>query len=520
MNPGAVVRVLDGKIEFFAVNPQAQGTDQMTERLDDTDGSWWSRPSGVREVLGIALPMVASTLSWTLMNFIDAMVLFHYVSPAAMSAQFTASIAWFAAISLFWGICSYASTFVSQYNGDGQPERIGPAVWQGVWLAGFFAPVAIAAIPLVPRLFAVIHDAETAELESTFFQILCWGAPGMLAAQSLEAFFSGRQKTSIVMCVDAVAVLINLVVACVLVIGLLGVESWGVPGAAWATVIAQWSRAAMFAGIMLAPRHRRLFNTSSAWLDRELLGRLVRFGGPSGMQMLLEISGFTVFVMLVGKIGAVEREATSLVFRIGQLAFMPVWGFGIATVVLVGQRLGADRPDLARRAAMTTFSVAFAYMGAISLLFVLLPGAFLRWFSNTEMTMVEQSADVRDLAGYLMRYVAAYNLFDATLIIFSSVLRGAGDTKFIMRLSMASAASLMAGTWLAVDVFKAGIDGCWMIITVWIWLLAAIYVWRYRQGKWQAMRVIDQQHHHGADGSTAASAEFSGGEMAPIALGE
>jgi multidrug resistance protein, MATE family len=490
----------------------------MSERLDDMDGSWWSRPSGVREVLGIALPMVASTLSWTVMNFIDAMVLFHYVSPAAMSAQFTASIAWFAAISLFWGICSYASTFVSQYNGDGQPERIGPAVWQGVWLAGFFAPVAIAAIPLVPKLFTAMHDAETAGLESTFFQILCWGAPGMLAAQSLEAFFSGRQKTWVVMCVDATAVLINLVLACVLVIGLLGVKSWGVPGAAWATVIAQWSRAAMFAAIMLSPGHRRLYNTAAAWLDRELLSRLVRFGGPSGVQMLLEISGFAIFVMLVGKIGAVETEATSLVFRISQLAFMPVWGFGIATVVLVGQRLGEDRPDLARRAALTTFSVAFSYMGVISLFFVLAPGVFLHWFSNTEMEMAKQSAGVRDLAGYLMGYVAAYNLFDATLIIFSSVLRGAGDTKFIMRLSMASAALLTLATWLAVDVFKAGIDGCWVIITVWIWMLAAVYVVRYRKGKWQSMRVIDQVHHHAP--IAEADAGVDAGELAAAAAVE
>src|SRR4029079_12581388 len=132
----------------------------------------------------------------------DATVLFHFVSPAAMSAQFVASVTWFAALSLFWGICSYVSTFVSQYNGDGQPEKIRPAVWQGVWVAVLFAPLAIAAIPLIPIVFARVHDAETAQLESTFFQILCWGAPGLLAAQALEAFFSGRQKTWAVSCAD------------------------------------------------------------------------------------------------------------------------------------------------------------------------------------------------------------------------------------------------------------------------------------------------------------------------------
>lgn len=467
----------------------------MPAALANTEESLWSRPSGVREVLAIALPMVASTLSWTLMNFIDATVLFHYVSPAAMSAQFVAAVAWFGALSFFWGICSYTSTFVSQYNGDGQPEKIGPAVWQGVWVALLFAPVALAAIPLVPLIFAAFHDAETARLESTFFQILCWGAPGLLAAQALEAFFSGRQKTWVVMCVDAAAVLVNLVLACLLVIGLFGIQSWGVAGAAWATVTAQWSRATFFAAIMLLPKNRRIFNTLSVRLNLKMLQRLVRFGGPSGVQMMLEISGFTVFILLVGRLGAIEREATSLVFRVSQLAFMPVWGFGLATVVLVGQRLGEDRADLARRAARTTFGVAVAYMGFISALFMAAPDIFLRWFVNDETGVAAQSEAVRQLATHLMLYVAAYNMFDATLIIFSSVLRGAGDTDFIMRLSIASAAALIGATWLAVERLGAAVDGCWAIITVWIWLLAVTYVLRYRQGKWQTMRVIDQTHH-------------------------
>ena len=180
-------------------------------------------------------------------------------------------------------------------------------------------------------------------------------------------------------------------------------------------------------------------------MDRqELIRRLVRFGGPSGVQMLLEISGFTMFVLLVGRIGPVEREATSLVFRVSQLAFMPVWGFGIATVVLVGQRLGENRPDLARRAAGTTYAVAASYMGAISLLFVTRPDVFLDRFGNDGREVAAESEAVRQMAGYLMRYVAAYNMLDATLIIFSSVLPGAGDTQFIMRLSMASAASSLA----------------------------------------------------------------------------
>jgi MATE family multidrug resistance protein len=488
----------------------------MAERLENTDESWWSRPSGVREVLRIALPMVASTLSWTLMSFIDSAILFH-VSPAAMSAAFSASITWFLALSLFWGICSYASTFVSQFYGDGQPEKIGPAVWQGVWLAAVFTPLALAAIPLAPWLFAM-HDADMAALEARFFRVLCWGAPGMLAAQSLEAFFSGRGRTYVVMCVDAAAVGVNLLLACVWVLGWFGVESWGMEGAAWATVCAQWTRAGIFAALLLRSANRRDFNTlGGARPDGVLLARLVRFGGPSGVQMMLDIGGFTLFVLLVGRLGQVQTEATSMVFRVSQLAFMPVWGFGLATTVLVGQRLGEDRPDLASRAARTTFLLALGYMGFISVLFVAVPAVFMQGFVNEGARVAAESEAVRALAMQLMRFVAAYNMFDATLIILASVMRGAGDTRFIMQVSIVSASALIGATWLAVERMHLGIYGCWTIITVWIWLLAATYFVRFRQGKWKSMRVIDQQHHHGASLVDGARPDAEFAELSPVA---
>ena len=301
------------------------------------------------------------------------------------------------------------------------------------------------------------------------------------------------------MCVDAAAVLINLILACVLVIGLCGIESWGIAGRRVG------DRRRPVEPRRDVRRHHarpaqspRLTTRSPARLDRDAARRLVRFGGPSGVQMLLEVSGFTLFVLLVGRLGGVEREATSLVFRVSQLAFMPVWGFGIATVVLVGQRLGEDRPDLARRAArppMRSRSATWA------------PSRCCSSRCPTCSSLVRQRRlDVaarkrsrpRSLPCHLMRFVAAYNMFDATLIIFSSVLRGAGDTKFIMRLSMASRRRLIGATWLAVEVHRTRHRRLLDDHHRWIWLLAVVYVVRYRQGKWRSMRVIDQVHAPGS----------------------
>ena len=465
----------------------------------ELEGSWWSRPAGAREVLQIAIPMVVTTLSWTLMNFIDSAILMR-VSGTAMTAAYSAGLIWFAALSLFFGICSYSATFVAQYFGDEQPRKIGPAVWQGVWLAVSFSLLVPFAQAWAPSLFAAFkHEAELARLETLFFQILCYGAPGMLIAQSLECFYSGRGKTWVVMVVDAVAVLINLALACILVIGW-GVESWGVAGAAWATVIAQWFRAAMYGGLALLPSNRRDFNTADFLPDAALLRRMIRFGGPSGVQMMLDVMGFACFVLVVGMLGVTESVATNSAFRISQLAFMPVWGLGMATAVLVGQKLGEDRPDLAQRAARTTLGISLTYMGVLSLLFVFVPRVLLEgiYFLSHE-AKIESSPGVEALTVELMRFVAAYNIFDAAVIILVSVLRGAGDTRFVMFTSSIMATMLVVGTLFGVNRLGMNIYGAWWFIAAWVFGLSVIYTSRYRTGKWKAMRVIDQIHHvHGA----------------------
>jgi MATE family multidrug resistance protein len=465
--------------------------------------SWWTRPAGGREALQIALPMVVTTLSWTMMNFIDSAILMR-VSETAMTAAYSAGILWFAALSLFFGLCSYGSTFVAQYTGDGQPKKIGPAVWQGVWLAGSFILIVPLAQWLAPRIFGAFkHEAELASMETLFFQILCYGAPGMLAAQSLETFYSGRGKSWVVMLVDAGAVLINLILACTLVLGWGGITSWGVAGAAWATVIAQWSRVVLYASLMLLPGNRSAYHTSHFAPNWQMIRRLIQFGGPSGVQMMLDVGGFAIFMMLVNELGRAEAAATSIAFRISQLAFMPVWGFGMATAVLVGQKLGEDRPDLAERATRTALTLCVAYMGTISLLFVAVPRLFLLVFFQQGAELSPGDADlpvVEAIAVRLMRFVATYNLTDACIIIFVSVLRGAGDTRFVMKVSMFMATSLAAGTWLGVTHLGWNIFSAWWYITIWLWLVAGIYLLRYRAGHWKSMRVIDQVHGHPVGG--------------------
>lgn len=454
--------------------------------------SWWHRPAGGSEVMTVALPLVVSSLSWTIMTFVDR-VLLKQESGDAMAAAFAAGTVWFSTLCLPLGIAMYTSTFVSQYFGANRPQRIGVAVWQGVWMAMAFAPLLVLAIPFAPTLFAVAgHEPAVMQLEVTYFQILCWGGPAMLISQALAAFYNGRGRTTVVMLVDSAVAVVNLVLDAIWIFGYLGFPAMGIAGAGWATVTALWLKAAIYLWLVLQPEHRKQYGTLSGMrFDKLLFIRQIYFGGPSGLQLVLDVLGFTVFIILVGRLGSIEAEATSMAFSISTLAFMPVWGMSLAASILVGQHLGEDRDHLAARATWTCLQVALAYMACISLLYLATPDLFLASFFASDRSAESQAA-VYPLAVTLLRFVAAYNLLDAVLMVFSSAIKGAGDTQFVLRISMVMAVSLALLSWFAVEYLELGVYGCWALITLWVWVMGGVFLWRFLGGKWRSMRVIEQ----------------------------
>jgi MATE family multidrug resistance protein len=454
--------------------------------------SWWARPAGGRDVLVVAMPLVISSLSWTMMTFVDRIFLFR-VSGTAMAAAFFAAMVWFGIFCLPLGICSYANTFVSQYFGDRRMNRIGPSMWQAVWLAFFSIPLAAVVIPMGPLIFRLAnHGTETAQLECLYFQILCVGGPGMVIGQAFSSFYSGRGATWVVMVVDVVVTIVNLILDYLLIFGYGGFPEMGIAGAGLATTIACWMKAAIYLFLVTRKKHRDEFHTLKGMrFDSQLFGRLLHYGGPSGAQMFLEVLGFTVFVLVVGRLGSLAAEATTLAFSISTLAFMPVFGLGMAASVLVGQRLGENRDDLAARATWTTLQIGLTYIGILSCFYVITPDLFLYGFLDASTRSGADHAALRTMASNLLCFVAAYNLFDATLIIFVCALKGAGDTRFILRVSIVMAALLAAISWLAVEVLHLGVYGCWVVISSWVCVLGITYLRRFMQGQWREMRVIE-----------------------------
>jgi len=450
-------------------------------------------PGGCYQVLKMAFPLILSTGAHTVQMFIDRTFLARH-NLDEMTAAMPAGIFAFTFVSLVMGTVTYVNTFVAQYTGSNQPQRVGPAVWQGLILAAAGAVLMLGLLPVAPKLFhAMDHDPDVIPHEIIYFRIMCLGALTVLISSTISGFFTGRGKTWTVLYVNAAATVVNVFLDYCLIFGHFGFPEWGIKGAGVATIIASAFGASIFMYLFLRPSYRLRYHTLSARFDPGLFRRLIRYGLPNGIQFMLDILAFALFVALIGRIDKLSLTATTMTFQINMLAFMPMIGMGIAVSALVGQALGANNPALAQRTVWSAFYMTYAYMILVALGYWFLPGLFLAPFKGD--ANAADFAQIAPLAKNLLCFVAFYCLFDTGNIIFSAGLKGAGDTRFVMYMSVVLSWIIMVlPSYLAIKFAWGSGDGlyvAWTFVTAYVCILSVAFMLRFLHGKWKTMRVIE-----------------------------
>tara|TARA_A100001037_G_scaffold300753_1_gene328900 strand:+ start:1005 stop:2411 length:1407 start_codon:yes stop_codon:yes gene_type:complete len=446
---------------------------------------------GYGEVLKIAIPLILSMGSWSLKHFVDRVFLAWY-SDDALAAALPASMLSFSIGAFFLGTVGYVNTFVAQYSGAKRPERVGAVVWQGFYFAIAAGFVMMGLIPLSPWIFGMAgHEPNIKTLEISYFQILCVGWIPLLGQQALSCFFTGRGDTRTVMWVSMASAVANIVLDYAWIFGNFGFPEWGIDGAGWGTVASQTFEMLLYMILISKVRFRRDFNTWSSWRpDKELFRRILRFGTPNGVQFFLEVFGFTIFVMIVGQLGRVALAATNVTFNINTLAFLPMIGMGIAVSTLVGQYLGSEKPEIAVRATWSAIHLSSTYTGIMALLFVFAPQIFV--FAFESGADPDTFPEIKALTRILLRFVAAYCVFEAIYIAFSSTVKGAGDTKFVMYTTLAASSSIVVlPVYVCVSVLGYGLFAAWFFASLYTIVMALLFYLRFRGGKWKTMRVIE-----------------------------
>lgn len=451
----------------------------------------WGRTGGYYDVLKIAFPLILSTGAIAVQHFVDRMFLAWY-SQEAIAASTPAGILNFMFMSFFIGLASYVSTFVAQYDGAKQYEKVGKVVWQGLYFSVIAALCMFLLIPLSEPMFRMAgHSAAIQKLENQYFVILCAGAFFPIAASALSGFFSGIEATWTVLWVNLAMTATNVILDYLLIFGYFGMPELGIVGAGIATNIAGGISFSLFFLLMFQKQYLLKFKVwKGRQFDFSLFRRLWYYGSPSGVQFFLEMVGFTLFILLVGRYGQAELTATNIAFNINTFAFMPMVGCGIAVSVMVGQHLGDKNPKTAEYATWSAAHLSFFYMTLFAIAYTVFPGLFLRPFGYQEDPAVFKQ--VYEYGVVLLRFIAIYSIFDTLTIIFASAIKGAGDTKFVMYIMVIASWTLMViPTYCAVEIFHWDLFSAWAFASLYIILVGFIFLLRFRQGKWKKMLVIE-----------------------------
>ncbi len=446
---------------------------------------------GFREILTIAVPLVITNSAFTVMQFCDRIFLARY-DDLAIQAALPAGILAFALMCLFIAIGGYSGTLVAQYFGAGERLKCVHSTVQGIYFNLLCLPIFIALIPLGYWLIDCFgHSAELVVQERMYFAWMMFSAVPVGLGWAISGFFTGRSRVRLNTISNVIGCVINIVLDYALIFGKFGLPEWGLKGAAIATCIASCVSPTIQLGFMLRSKIVRELGYRKAFTpDWPIMGKLIRFGVPSGVQNMLDVGAFAFFVMMTARLDSVSLTASNVALSINSLAFSPLMGFGAAASIKSGQYKGAGEFDYAMKSGWSSLKLGLCYMAIIGSVFVLLPETLLSLFFSQGETGLDKAAFLRT-GTMLMYLMTVWGIFDTATIVLIGALKGVGDTRFVMvYLSLMAWFFWIPGE-LLIFKFGGGIVHAWILLAFYISVLSFGFAKRWHGGKWMAIRVID-----------------------------
>jgi len=436
--------------------------------------------TSVRAIFDLAWPIMVSMLSYTAMSVVDTLFVAR-LGTAPLAAVGLAAILVFFTQSFGAGLMGGVRVLVSQCTGAGDTQTAARLGWQAIWIA---APLGVAMSLLSlapPDLFYLLGATEqVAEYSDRFFSVRIIGAPLVLLNIGISAYFQGRGDTKTPMRATLIGNGINIALDPLLIFGLWGFPNLGVAGAALATISAMFVQV-VYLGFKVAAHLKPVASSS----DKRLIQAVFNMGVPIGIRYTLEMGSFVVFSAMITHVGSMELAAHVIVVRICSISFMPGHAVSEAAGVLVGQFVGADRPHLARPVIVSAIKLAIGIMASWGVVFMAIPELLVQPF-DTE-------PGVALVATNILLVAAVFQIFDALVMGISGGLNGAGDTRWVMIVSLLAAWLIKVPVaYLGTIVLGYGAIGAWCAFTLELFVLAVVLLHRVRGEAWLKGAALNQ----------------------------
>ncbi len=444
-------------------------------------------------MLRLAVPVVMAELGWMAMGVVDTLMV-GPLGPEAISAVGVGAAMHIAFAIFGMGVLLGLDTLVSQAFGAGDVRDCHRWLFDGLTLAALLTLPILAVCGVLAYAIPSLgfHPAVVPDLQS-YFLVLMWSTPFLLGYAACRRYLQGMHLATPVMFALITANLLNALMNWLLVYGNLGFPELGVPGSAWATLIARiymlaslvvaiyWTdrsasaKAAAFARASADKtadsRYDSLWRVPRA-LDPARLRQLLRLGLPAASQMLAEVGVFALATVLAGTLDPVSSASHQIALNLAGIAFMIPLGMGSAGAVRVGHAVGAGDPVRAAAAGWTAILLGTAFMLASGGLFVAMPRFLIGLFSRDPAVL--------SLGASLLVLAAIFQLFDGIQGVITGTLRGLGDTRTPMFVNLAAHWLLgLPVSYTLCFVLGWGVWGLWVGLSLGLIVTGIVLLWAW-----------------------------------------
>ena len=454
----------------------------VREALRGSRRSYTEGPIG-RAILLLAIPMVLEVVLESVFAVTDVFFVSRLGENAIATVGLTESM--MAMIyTLAIGLSIGATATVARRIGERNPDDAARAAAQTLFL-GFVVSVVlgIAGVVLAPRMLALL--GATREVIATgvnFTRVMLGGNASVFMLFLINAIFRGAGDAAIAMRVLWLANAINIVLGPLLIFGVGPFPELGVVGAAVATTIGRGTGAAFALYKLFQPGRHIQLRREHLRADVALMGRVVRLSGSATLQIFIGTASWIGLIRILSQFGSAAIAGYTIAIRVILFALFPCWGLGNAAATMVGQALGAGKPERAERAVWMASFYNLCFLGTVGIVFVALAEPIARLFTT--------DPEVLPLAVDGLRIVALGFPLYAYGMVLTQSFNGAGDTWtptylnlftfWLFELPFAYVLGVRLGL---------GPDGIFWAITAAFSLLAVLSALVFKRGRWKLKAV-------------------------------
>ena len=384
------------------------------------------------------------------------------------------------AIGLSIGATATVARRIGEHDREGAARTAVQIIVLGLCVS---AVIGVLGAVFAPSLLALMGASPSVVASgSTFTRIMLGGNAVIMMLFLINAVFRGAGDAAIAMRVLWLANAINIGLGPLLIFGVGPFPELGVTGAAVATTIGRGTGALFALSRLLRPGGRIELSRRHVQLDPQIMLRLVRLSGSGTFQVFVGTASWIGLVRIISSFGSTALAGYTIGLRIILFALLPSWGLANAAATMVGQSLGARKPDRAERAVWVAARYNMYFLGFVGLLFVALATPIVQLFTH-EPDVVRQGA-------VCLRVVASGYLFYAYGMVLTQSFNGAGDTWtptwinlccfWLWEIPLAYALAI----WL-----DLGPQGVYVAITIAFSSLAVVSAVLFRRGRWKTRAV-------------------------------